>query len=302
MTFELTDLLASSIMFYMENQTAVFAVDASKGAVVSLEEAGIEAADEDYFYSLPQWTSRDGFELLTAFTDNLHAPLARESLKRVLAGGRGVFRNFKKVIKDFPEVERQWHFFKNKTMGLRINGWYNALRESWGLEKLELPEENETEDLVNSDFIIRPYDYRVDFDGLNSVRLDLEHEFAQNTESPLLGKAVTYLTGKSFSIPAEKRQGFVCCTQDGEITGCALYAYAPDDLHTSVLLTDLFVCENYRGLGIGTELLSQCLDSLRKNGVQWVIFFNIVVTRPLELLLTRYDFKKLGAGYAVKLF
>lgn len=302
MTFELTDLLSSSIIFCMENQTAEFVVDASKKAVVSMEEAGIECADEEFFYSLPQWTSKDGFELLAAFTDNLHAPLARESLKRVLAGGRGVFKSFKKVIKDFPEVERQWHYYKNKIMSHRINGWYNALRESWGLEKLEFSEESETEDLINSDFIIRPYDYEVDFKSLESVRQKLEQKFAQNAENPILEKVITYLLGKSFFIPAEKRQGFVCTTQDGDYAACALYAAVPEELNKSAYLTDLFVCENYRGLGIGSELLSRCLESLKKNGIQWVIFFNMLMTPPLELLLTRYDFKKLGAGYAVKLF
>ena len=302
MTFELTDSLESSIIFYMENQTDVFVIDASGKSVVPLKETGLDCVDEDLYYSLPEWSSKDGFELLSEFTDNLHAPVARESLRRVLAGGRGVFRNFKKVIKDFPEVERQWHFYKNKRMRLRISGWYNVLRESWGLEKLELPEETETEDLVNSDFIIRPYDFSVDSENLDCGEQRLKQQFAQSLENPVLGETAAYLSGICNPVPAEKRQGFVCCTQDGEFVGCALYGYVSENLHTSVYLTDLFVFENYRGLGIGTELLSKCLDSLRKNGIQWVLFFNMVVTPPLELLLTRCEFKKLGAGYAVKLF
>ncbi|MBQ7159749.1 MAG: GNAT family N-acetyltransferase, partial [Treponema sp.] len=92
MIFELTDSIAQSIIFAMENQGETFVLDAKTGAVVPAEN---QSADEDVIYSLPRWDSHDGFELLESFVSNLHAPKAKADLKHVLIAGRGVFRNFK---------------------------------------------------------------------------------------------------------------------------------------------------------------------------------------------------------------
>ena len=92
MTFELTDSLADDILFAMEDQQTARVVDAEHGTVVSSESVNV---DEVNFYALPVWSSGDGYSVLQEFTNNLHAPLAREELRRVLTGGRGVFRKFK---------------------------------------------------------------------------------------------------------------------------------------------------------------------------------------------------------------
>ena len=115
MTFDLTDSLSDDILFAMEDQQNSRAVDATKGCVVSSDSVEI---DEVNYYALPEWSSGDGFSVLQEFTNNLHSPLAREELKRVLSGGRGVFRRFKDVIKSYPEVEHKWHVYKNAKMGV----------------------------------------------------------------------------------------------------------------------------------------------------------------------------------------
>ena len=54
---------------------------------------------------LPEWDSAAGFKLREDFVSNLNSPLAHEALQEVLHSGRGVFRNFRNVIKDYlPNV------------------------------------------------------------------------------------------------------------------------------------------------------------------------------------------------------
>ena len=125
MTFELTDELVDSIISALENQDQQFAVDASSGRLVEIKD--IEC-DEDSFYMIPTWSSADGFNLMEQFVNSLHSPMARNDLLTVLRSGRGVFRGFKDVLKSYPEVEKKWHYFKNKQLINYVNQWYNSLR------------------------------------------------------------------------------------------------------------------------------------------------------------------------------
>ncbi|MBQ9538126.1 MAG: GNAT family N-acetyltransferase, partial [Treponema sp.] len=101
MNFELADSLLDEIIYSMEDQGTDVVIDAQEGAVLPVDGdigPSFDDIDDDKsgrYYSLPKWTSSDGFELLRDFTNSLHSPLAREDLKRALNGGRGVFRRFK---------------------------------------------------------------------------------------------------------------------------------------------------------------------------------------------------------------
>ena len=98
MTFRLTDILIDQILFYMENQGETALVSARDGKIVPVVDDEPELDDENY-YSLPDWTSADGFELMENFTAGLHNPNAYKELRRCLANRRGVFRNFKDILK-----------------------------------------------------------------------------------------------------------------------------------------------------------------------------------------------------------
>ena len=119
MIFDLTDELLGDIIFSMEDQGGDWYVDSADGQIASedmMREIILEEGDnrEDDFYSLPLWTSDDGYGLMEEFTNDLHAPDARKDLRQAISGGRGVFRNFKNVLKQYPEVERKWHLFKDE--------------------------------------------------------------------------------------------------------------------------------------------------------------------------------------------
>ena len=136
MTFALTPELAESIISAMENQNDSFVVDAATGSLLYEDADGIRADDTNY-YSLPEWSSADGFNLRESFTSKIYSPIVQEELQDILHSGRGVFKNFKNALKKYPEIDKRWHIYKHKIMSARINEWYNSLREIWGLEKLD---------------------------------------------------------------------------------------------------------------------------------------------------------------------
>ncbi len=308
MTFELTDSLMDKILYYMENQDDVWLVNANDSTVVGSsgldDDLDAERSDSGIYYAIPEWSSDDGFQMLRDFTNNLHSPLAREDLKRALNGGRGVFRRFKDAVKSYPEVERKFYAFKDGRMKARVKEWYNALRESWGIEKLastEGEDSDDTEELVLDDFIFRAYDSAKDRNdiALGSALVAEEYRRQYSLE---LGEAVAEMWQRlsAYSFP-EAKFGFVCRSQQEEFLGCLLVSFCPSSSKTSVLLTDFFVVQNYRGLGIGEELLSKCLFLLKNQGVQWFLISNTIISDEMDTLLGRIGFCKLGSGYLADL-
>jgi GNAT superfamily N-acetyltransferase len=310
MTFELGDSLLEEIIYSMEDQDTEMIVDAEEACVLpvdgdvgpSWDDVGDD--DSERYYDLPEWTSSDGFELLRDFTNSLHSPLAREDLKRALNGGRGVFRRFKDVIRSYPEVERKFFVFKENRMKARVVEWYNGLRESWGMEKLEFSESDaleETEELVLNDFVFREYDPAKDGGDISRGSDFVAEEYARQF-SQELGEAVAEMwRGLSGAWGREEKFGSVCRSHDDEFTGCLLFSFCPPTARTTVALTDFFVLQDYRGLGIGEELLSKSLPMLKGRGIQWVLISNTIVPEPMERLLERFGFDRLGSGYLADL-
>jgi GNAT superfamily N-acetyltransferase len=297
MVFELTDSLAEKLVHAMENQEEHFVLDAGSCAVVLAEDA---EADEENFYTLPSWSSEDGYKMLESFVSSLYAPLVREELRQVLISGRGVFRNFKNVLKAYPEVERKFHFYKERKMRSLIFDWYNALRESWGLEKLG-QEIEEIDDLVHEDFVFREYNPEQDKDCVALGAGAVAEEFKTMWPGEE-GQAAAVLWSRQceYGSPAGV-YGFVCRTLSDEFTGCILVSPCPSSAKKTVIVTSCFVLQNYRGLGIGGELISACLSHLRERGIQWVIIADTIMPKTMEPLLTRIGFEQTDFGFAADL-
>jgi ribosomal protein S18 acetylase RimI-like enzyme len=140
------------------------------------------------------------------------------------------------VLGGHPEVERFWFSYKEKQMRQEILDWYNALRETWGLARIgEEPED--TVDLILEDFRFR----RGTEDDGPSLR-DL-HGVCGNDSSALpdVSETVTALIAE---------------TARGDIAGAAVSARMNDE----VRILALEVRPEYRGLGVGEELLSRLIE------------------------------------------
>ncbi len=296
MTFSLTDDLTDSIISAMENQEKVFLVDAASNQLV---EGGNHTSDDENFYDLPEWKPADGFLIREDFVNQLHSPLAHDKLQSVLHSGRGVFKNFRNVLKDYPEIDKRWHIFKHKIMSARINEWYNSLREIWGLEKLDQLSESD-DSLVHDDFSFKEYDSSVD---KKTILLNIDASWYDDEEVPSeVNEAICKMWLNHFeNDKADFQTGYVCYSLSDEFSGCITASSILDRQKNILTITSLFVPEQFRGLGIGTELINLCITKLEKLGKGWILIPNFIAPDILQPLLTRIGFKKFNSGYLLQL-
>lgn len=150
----LTRELIDQIVFGMENQEEEFALDLETMSVLSLGELPDEDQDEERYIPLPDWQSVDGFSLMERFVQKLHNPLARTELQRILLSGKGVFRQFKDCLRQYPGVAKLWYRYKENHMRNLVTEWYVNVMETAGIS-YEEPEFEDTEELVLDDFDLR---------------------------------------------------------------------------------------------------------------------------------------------------
>lgn len=297
MVFTLTEKLAEEILRALENQEAAFVVRAEIPELIPLTPE--VSVDEDSFYALPEWSSSHGFELREDFVSTLHSPIAKDELQRILHSGRGVFKSFKNKLKEYPEVEKLWHSFKNKRMHSYINDWYNQLREVWGLEKLEQePEDNEN--LLEEDFQFSEYSSK-DYKELTSYFNNAASGTSESSIDEQLGNAILELWLQNFESGETKNQsGLICRTPDEEFAGCITSAPISKRTDNIVVLTSFYVQEKFRGLGIGAELLSKHKNVLRDQKKEWILLTSIVPD-SMESTLLSLGFKRTGSCFSAKI-
>lgn len=302
MTFTLTDELIDTIISAMENQEKIYIVEAETNQIV---EAGSNVkTDENRFYDLPEWKPADGYRLLEDFVNHLHAPIARDELQAVLHSGRGVFKNFKNVLKNYPEIDKRWHIYKHRIMSARINEWYNSLREIWGLEKLDY-EQEENDSLVCNDFSFREYNSEIDrksvLFSISAVFFDDEQSEDLEISAPV-NKVIFEFWKKQFESADQKEQtGFICTSLSEDFSGVITTSSLNNNQDGLEVVTSFFVPEQFRGLGIGTELFSMCISNLKKSGKKWILMPNIIVPEILRPLLLRTGFEQKRFGYIAEI-
>ena len=304
MIFELTDSIAKEILFYMENQEGEFVFDISSKTAVPVSDLD-ESSDKENICSLPSWSSTDGYTVLESFTENLKSKKIQRDLETVLANGRGVFRNYKSVLKNYPAIERRFYKFKEKKMRLRLVEWYNSLRESWGLERLENDEESEDslKSLLYEDFSFCKYIPQKDMECIQSGAQNIAKEILEDNPDEL-GKALADIWLKRFTFNSpESVNGFVCRTLSDDFAGCILFSECLSGTKKTAALSVCFVNQNYRGLGIAKELFSLCVSYLKTREIQWFIIADSAIPQALEpLLLEQFGFKKIGVCFVANLF
>lgn len=299
MTFELSDSARNDIMFAMENQEARSVFDAASGQV---RDGDGLAADEKTLYSLPKWTSDDGYALMEDFTQKCYSPLARAELRECLQSGKGVFKGFKNVLKAYPLIEKRWYLYKSRAMGSVINEWYNGLREVWGLELLNEDDESETDDILEEDFSFEEYDASRDNPETEAARNAVFGEILDEDLDPSLSDALLTLRERQAEFfLGQRRSGFVCRTYSKEFLGCALVSNDGLSSKRTYYITDFFVIRNYRGLGIGQHLLNLTLAALKEKGARYVVASHPFINPPMEGLLEKSLFKKQNRDYILDL-
>lgn len=296
MEFELTPELTDEIIFAMEDQTAPFLFDSAETRCVATREREASATeDDDRYYAIPLWDSVSGFRMMERFVAQLRNPIVREELRSALSSGHGVFRKFKDILKDHGEIGRQWFLFKEREMRLIVLEWYNSLRDFWGLERVGA-EPEETEDIVSQDFGFRDLEAD-DEDDFEVLMSSVEREIA--AEMPLeLSLAIEELAlrarGEGELEVGEGERVFVAETTEGELVGAVVSAPIPEDSFLTAQLSAIAVYPEFRGLGLGKELLSRTIAYWRSRGYRWLLFTSPTVPRAFLPALHRAGFVERG--------
>jgi GNAT superfamily N-acetyltransferase len=307
MNFELTPELTDQIIFGMENQNEFFYLNLQKGTVEAEKQVDPQSkTDETLYVLIPRWNSADGFHLMEKFVDSLRNPVYRERLRAALAGGKGVFRNFKNILKEREDIQRLWFQFKEREMRSRVREWHEELCEAWGFQQLG-PEPEETEELVLSDFIIETapdsllgeleeWDFRAFEEACAGNPPDLTHLF--------------YLARRSLTEGDGSKVVLRAATPAGETAGliwgidawlservAAVFADSPG---VSFLL-QIYVTPEFRGLGLGRLLLETYIRNAYRREMKRVVMDLWGGKQSMGRILDEYGFRSCRSSFQLDL-
>jgi GNAT superfamily N-acetyltransferase len=290
MQFELTDALIDDILFSMEDQVGSFLLDTLEGIVVNPEVDSIAEDPENTRYTpLPAWYSSDGYHLMERFAAGFKNPVVREELTVALDRGRGVFRAFKDTLNRYPEAEKRWFSFKEQEMKQEIIRWYNALRDQWGLEQIG-SEPEETEDLILEDFIFRE-PLTKDWIAVEELHRQLLTEYQNPGNQIKSTDTPPALLKEASGLPGEVQ--LIAETSSGDFAGYIAIARQGKILEISALE----VKPEFRGLGIGEELVSRMLDRIDPPTVSAITMDLPVESEGFSQVLFRKSFKPYATRY-----
>jgi GNAT superfamily N-acetyltransferase len=300
MFFDLTQELIDQIIFAMENQSTEYVVDSHTGVLVSADKIDDDAEVQRRYYEPPVWDSVNGFQLMERFAAVVRNPEAKESLRQVLSLGRKVFRNYKDVLKEYPEVESNWFSFKDREMKQHILEWYNILREAWGLEALG-GEPEDSANLVYGDFTVRECNGTTDVQAISL----LKGEFLVELEALYPGEqgiAMSELWCAVSEYGSEVNPlTLVAENAMGEFAGFVSAVHCPSYAVYTVVLNAFIVKRMYRGLGVGKVLLEKYLALLRAQNIRWVFIVNPFIPETVIPFLLRCGFERLGSSFVLDL-
>ena len=291
MQFELNQALIDEILFFMEDQNGEFLLDTQEGIVISTDDEEFDESDDDRYISLPDWGPSNGFRLMERFTAGLHNALAREELSAALNRGRGVFRAFKDTLTRYPEIEKLWFDYKDREMKHEVISWYNALRETWGLELIgEEPED--FAGLALEDFRFR------EGTAQDSAPAQELHRMCMGVNDGERGDIFAgmgeWVFPGDISVVAETAggdfAGYISAVRSGAASGSA----ASGDAANGDLILRICAIEvqaEYRGLGLGKALITRVLEQAEREKIPRVIIDLPTGQDYFARALMREDFK-----------
>ncbi len=277
---ELSDEFIYQLIFCMEDQASDYLIDLEDGSIVPESQASRDDAPER-FTPIPDWEPSDGFRIMEKFVSTLRNPVFSQRLRESLALGRGVFRQFKNVLKEEPAVERLWFYFKEKEMKQGIYSWYDSVSESLRLEQMGDEPEEDTSELILSDFIISrdPSKFSSELKDIGNNLMAAEF---RKLESPLSGLFIQEYRDLWEEFDDSWLMVFLE-SPSGDLAGCIGAEPSSDQVYEVKLL---YVYPRYRGLGVFSLLTeSLCEEAYAAGALQLLMRISgkaALLAQPLE--------------------
>lgn len=253
----LSESSLDSIAFGMENQDFDYVLCLNDGNVYPSEDLDeyFDYPDLLEFVDLPQWTSADGYRLMSAFAQSCNDAKLRKRLNDVLnSSSHGVFKRFRAVLDTVDGATEAWYKFKDKRMHAHIRSWYRKLMA-------DRPSPSKDIDLIELIEDINPGELFVSYDIEHLENLDadcLDLEKAALGENAIACKVVSAFTN----------QEAFCAYQDGKL--CGMVAF--EVLGKSACVLIYYIEEKSRGVGLFETLFDLMNRDLERRGVYKVLF------------------------------
>jgi ribosomal protein S18 acetylase RimI-like enzyme len=285
----LSSELLEQIIYGMENQGEYFCLDVEKLALIHRNQKEEEDPEELRYLSLPRWTPADGYNIMERFVLSLNNPLYRTRLKSILHSGKGVFRNFKNLLKEKPEIEKLWFHYKNKELRGYIQEWLDSFENYRTMMSLGEAEEN-LEELILSDFLFlnSPTHHQIEVEELDSMVLSsLEAELPMEIEEDVffyrrMNERSSFLTAES---PEKELAGFIIFQIE----------------ENTALVTNIYTVPEFRGLKIAEELYCKMEELLLSRRIEHIFIERVQAQSLLNHFLVEKEFEPQIITYSKKL-
>lgn len=261
----LSDEFLYQIIFCMEDQSNTYCLDLVEGQLTQVEFVGDRRAEDPArFIELPAWRPSDGFRTMDKFVSSLRNPIYRERLREVLRGGKGVFRQFKDVLREQPALERLWYYFKDKEIRNVIYLWYERNDEAFRLSRLAIEPEDDAKELLQEDFTVSS-----DLSQwVETIERLMDSFLLSMAEGGALSRLASCSVRDMWKESEGNREGLVALTGGGLFAGCLVWS-GVDDRTAQVVF--YYVEPEFRGLGLYKFLFDHMSRRLSRSGVLDVV-------------------------------
>jgi GNAT superfamily N-acetyltransferase len=294
---QLSDEFVYQVIFCMEDQANRYVLDLETGDLLTVDEAG--DIEQQRYMSLPEWRPADGFRVMEKFVATLRNPVYRQRLHDALTLGKGVFRQFKNVLKEQPAVERLWYYFKEREIKKAIYTWYKQGSEVLYLNAIGEPEEN-LEELILTDFVLtndtakwKDYILKLGSTKLRSEFLSLGYP---------LSEIIADEYERIWDDFDESYLSVIMESPAGEFAG--FLSACPRTADDSVLVYDIrhiYVEPQYRGLGMFKLMTDTLCEQASGQGAERVLIQLLGTASILSHTLFNRGFTLIGQRFALDL-
>jgi hypothetical protein len=82
--------------------------------------------DRERFVEIPEFPSSESYDIMKQFVLDLKDKDIRNRLSDKIRG-KGAFRHFKEAISEWPEIEKKWYIYREKSIRQEITDWLRSV-------------------------------------------------------------------------------------------------------------------------------------------------------------------------------